>query len=455
MNTPPVYPTAVAADAAARAINKLFRRLVSFLFVLFVFSFLDRINIGFAGLAMGADLGLTKTMFGMAAALFYLAYVCCGIPSNLMLSRVGARRWLAVIMVLWGIASTCTLFATGPGTLYLLRILVGIAEAGFLPGVLLYMTWWFPVRYRARANGLFMIAMPVTTLLGSVLSGYLLALDGLLNLKGWQWLFLVEGIPSVILGVVVWRWLDDKPQDARWLKEDEKQALLQLLEDDRQRAQQSQGQTSGRQGWRVLLAPTIVLYTLAYFCLTNSLSAISIWTPQILQSFNQDSSPVTLGLLAAIPQLCTIIGMLYWGRRSDRLRERKRHTWLPFLFAAAGWLLTSASHHPLLQLTGIVMASTGAFSAMVVFWTTPDRTLSPATRVVAIALINATGNIGSGVSPLFIGVLRDTTGSFDSGLWLMAFLLVVGSLVISRIPMVSSDAEVEPMPGRIAQQERV
>ena len=173
-----------------RVINKLFRRLIVFLFILFVFSFLDRINIGFAGLTMGKDLGLTSTMFGLAATLFYVTYVLCGIPSNIMLAKVGARRWIAGIMVVWGIASTCTMFATSPETLYVLRMLVGIAEAGFLPGILVYLTWWFPAYHRARANALFMIAMPVTMMLGSILSGYILAMDGLWNLKGWQWLFL-------------------------------------------------------------------------------------------------------------------------------------------------------------------------------------------------------------------------------------------------------------------------
>ncbi|BDH45530.1 4-hydroxyphenylacetate permease [Salmonella enterica subsp. enterica serovar Choleraesuis] len=428
-----------ASDAEQRVIKKLFRRLVTFLFVLFVFSFLDRINIAFAGLTMGKDLGLSATMFGLAATMFYVAYVICGIPSNIMLGKIGARRWIATIMVLWGIASTCTLFATGPTSLYVLRIIVGITEAGFLPGILLYMTWWFPARFRARANALFMVAMPVTMMIGSALSGYILAMDGMLNLKGWQWLFLLEGLPSVILGVVVWFWLDDKPADARWLKDDEKQALARMLEQDRLRATASASTTvaSGRGILREVLTPLVLMYTLAYFCLTNSLSAISIWTPQILQSFHQGSSTVIIGFLTAIPQLCTIIGMIVWSQRSDRLRERKIHTVLPYLFAALGWLLTSASGHPLMQLLGIIMASTGAFTAMVVFWTTPDRTISWQARAVAIALINAVGNIGSACSPLFIGVLRDVTGSFNSGLWLMALLLVIGALVVLRIPMVS------------------
>ena len=213
-DSPSLEPTSASGPAPLNArqqavINKLFRRLIVFLFVLFVFSYLDRINIGFAGLTMGKDLGLTSTMFGLATTLFYVMYVVCGIPSNVMLTIVGARRWIAILMIVWGIASTATLFATGPNSLYALRMLVGIAEAGFLPGLLYYLTYWFPAHYRARANALFMIAMPVTMALGSLASGYILNMDGLLNLKGWQWLFLLEGFPSVLLGLVVWFWLDD------------------------------------------------------------------------------------------------------------------------------------------------------------------------------------------------------------------------------------------------------
>lgn len=417
-----------------RVMSKLFRRLVAFLFVLFVFSFLDRINIGFAGLTMSQDLGLTSTMFGLAATLFYVTYVLFGVPSNIMLSRVGARRWIAVIMVVWGVASTCTLFATSAGTLYALRMIVGVAEAGFVPGILLYLTWWFPSWYRARANALFMIAMPLTMMFGSMLSGYILALDGAMNLRGWQWLFLLEGLPSVILGVVTWFYLDDKPADAKWLNADEKQTLQRMMESDRSvnRKMLTRRPVSL---WREIFTPVVVLYILAYFCLTNSLSAINIWTPQILKSFNASSSNITVGLLAAIPQFCTIVVMMWWSKRSDRLKERKRHTIYPYLFSAAGWLLTSLTAHPLIQLSGLIMASAGAFTAMTLFWTTPDRAISVGAQAVVLATISGAGNIGSGLSPLLIGVMHDMTGNFNAGLWFMAGLLVIGALVLVYIPM--------------------
>ncbi|PHM70919.1 4-hydroxyphenylacetate permease [Xenorhabdus kozodoii] len=418
-------------------INKLFRRLIFFLFILFVFSFLDRINIGFAGLTMGKDLGLTSTMFGLAATLFYATYVIFGIPSNVILSIVGARRWIATIMVLWGIASTATLFATGPTSLYILRMLVGIAEAGFLPGILVYLTYWFPAYYRARANALFMIAMPVTMAFGSLISGYILEMDGIWDLRGWQWLFLLEGFPSVLLGFAVWFYLDDSPAKAKWLTREDKQCLQAMIENDKLSLPQPNGNNSQQQKislWREIFTPIILMYTVAYFCLTNTLSAINIWTPQIMQSFNQSSSHIIIGFLTAIPQFCTILGMVYWSRRSDRLQERKMHTALPYLFAAAGWILTSLTDNSLVQLLGIIMASTGSFTAMAVFWTTPDQAISLRARAVGIAVINATGNVGSAVSPLLIGWLKDQTGSFNAGLYFVAGLLIIGAFIVFLIP---------------------
>ncbi|SPZ21960.1 Inner membrane transport protein RhmT [Providencia rettgeri] len=432
-----------------RVINKLFKRLIVFLFVLFVFSFLDRINIGFAGLTMGKDIGLTSTMFGLAATLFYATYVIFGIPSNIMLGIVGARRWIATIMVLWGIASTATMFATGPTSLYVLRMLVGIAEAGFLPGILVYLTYWFPAYFRARANALFMIAMPVTMAFGSLASGYILGMDGILNLKGWQWLFLLEGFPSVILGVLVWFYLDDSPKKTKWLTQEDKDTLQEMMDKDQLELVQPHGSKShtalqNKSLWKEIFTPVILMYTVAYFCLTNTLSAINIWTPQIMQSFNEGSSNAMIGLLTAIPQFCTILGMIYWSRRSDRLQEWKMHTALPYLFAAAGWVLAAMTSHPVIQLIGIIMASTGSFTAMAVFWTTPDQSISLRARAIGIAVINATGNIGSAVSPLLIGWLKDQTGSFNSGLYFVAGLLVVGALLVIAIPMKNSRPRATP-----------
>lgn len=420
-------------NAQQQVIRKVSRHLLWFLFLCFVLSFLDRINIGFAGLTMMGDLGLTSTQFGMATTLFYLAYIACGIPSNIALARIGARRWIGTLMIAWGLASTATLFATDATSLYLLRILVGITEAGFLPGVLLYLTFWFPAAYRARANALFMIAMPFTAGFGSAISGLILSLDGTWGLHGWQWLFLLEGMPSVIVGFVVFSYLDDKPQQANWLDATEKRHLAQALAADMPAAPQQTEKPVGLM--RELLSPTVILFSLVYFCLVNTLAMIAVWTPLIIKSFNTSDSNITIGLLATIPQICTIIGMLLWGMHSDRTQERKWHLVLPMLFAAAGWMCTAWSGNPLVQLLGVCMASTGSYTAMSIFWTTPDQAMSFQARAIGIAVINAVGNLGSALNPLVVGWLKDLTHSFTAGLGYATVLLIVGTLLIFLLPI--------------------
>jgi ACS family 4-hydroxyphenylacetate permease-like MFS transporter len=304
-------------------VSKVSKRLLWFLFLLFFFSFLDRINIGFAGLTMMKDLGLSGTQFGFATTLFYLAYIAFGIPGNIVLARIGARKWIGSIMIAWGLASTATMFATSPGTLYFLRVLVGITEAGFLPGMLLYLTLWFPAAYRARANALFMIAMPVTAAIGSALSGFVLGLDGTLGLKGWQWLFLLEGFPSALLGLIVYFYLDDSPQKASWLTATDKDVLARTLAAEHRTDPAPQANETGKSLLAELASPTVLKFALAYFCLVNTLAMVAVWTPLIVKSFSAGASNRTVGLLAAIPQICTIVAMICWGRRSDRRQERK------------------------------------------------------------------------------------------------------------------------------------
>ncbi|MGJ7551240.1 MFS transporter [Pseudomonas alloputida] len=415
--------------------RKVSRRLLGFLFLCFVLSFLDRINIGFAGLTMMGDLGLSSTQFGMATTLFYIAYVACGIPSNMALARVGARRWIGSLMIAWGLASTATLFATDASSLYLLRMLVGITEAGFLPGVLLYLTFWFPAEYRARANALFMIAMPFTAGFGSALSGLILSLDGVWGLHGWQWLFLLEGMPSVIMGFVVFGYLNDTPAQAHWLSPEDKQRLQQALAADKPTATRTEKDEPGSL-LREMLSPTVLLFSLVYFCLVNTLAMIAVWTPLIIKSISAaDSSNSTIGFLAMIPQVCTIIGMVVWGLHSDRSQERRWHLVLPMLMAAAGWLFAAYAGNPLVQLCGICMAATGSYTAMSIFWTTPDQALTFKARAIGIAVINAFGNIGSALNPLVVGWLKDLTQSFTAGIVYATALLVIGALLTFLLPL--------------------
>jgi len=434
-NTASITTIKTASSPQQTVMRKVSRRLLGFLFLCFVLSFLDRINIGFAGLTMMGDLGLSSTQFGMATTLFYIAYIACGIPSNMALAKVGARKWIGSLMIAWGLASTATLFATDASSLYLLRILVGITEAGFLPGVLLYLTFWFPAAYRARANALFMIAMPFTAGFGSALSGLILGLDGVWGLHGWQWLFLLEGMPSVIMGFVVFGYLNDTPQQARWLSREDKQHLQHALAADTPPSNRTTGDGPGSL-LREMLSPTVLMFSLVYFCLVNTLAMIAVWTPLIIKSISAaDSSNSTIGFLAMIPQVCTIIGMVVWGLHSDRSQERKWHLVLPMLMAAIGWILTAVSSYPAMQLLGVCMAASGSYSAMSIFWTTPDQALSFNARAVGIAVINAVGNIGSAVNPLVIGWLKDLTLSFSSGFAYAATLMILGALLALRLPI--------------------
>jgi ACS family 4-hydroxyphenylacetate permease-like MFS transporter len=422
-------------------IAKVSRHLLGFLFALFFFSFLDRINIGFAGLTMMKDLGLTSTQFGLATTLFYVAYIAFGIPGNVVLARIGARRWIGTIMIAWGLASTATMFASSPGTLYVLRVLVGVTEAGFLPGILLYLTYWFPTAYRARANALFMIAMPFTAAVGSALSGFILGLDGTLGLKGWQWLFLLEGLPSAILGLAVYAYLDDTPQQARWLDDEEKRTLAATLAAEHRQGVAVDARASREKSIvSELLSPAVVKFAIAYFCLVNTLAMVAVWTPLIVKSFSADASNRTIGLLAAIPQVCTIVAMIWWGRRSDRKQERKWHLMIPMLFSAVGWLCTAYSSNPAIRMVGVCLASAGSYTAMSIFWTTPDHALSFRARAIGIAVINATGNISSALNPLIVGWLKDATHSFSAGLLYSAVLLVIGVIIVTLLPMDKREA---------------
>ncbi|MEX5341297.1 MFS transporter [Pseudomonas sp. I2] len=432
------HAVAEAAPACAssdyhRVGRKVARRLIPFLFLCFVLSFLDRINIGFAGLTMMADLQLSSTQFGLATTLFYVAYIACGIPSNLALARIGARRWIGCLMIAWGLASTATLFATGPLSLYLLRIVVGITEAGFLPGVLLYLTLWFPSAYRARANALFMIAMPFTAGFSSALSGLILGLDGTWGLKGWQWLFLLEGLPSVLVGFVVFRYLDDSPRQANWLDAKEQALLLAAL--DAERKGPGKPAAAPRSVLMELASPRILLFGMVYFCLVNTLAMIAVWTPLIVKSFNSTGSHQAIGLLAAVPQVVTIVSMVVWGLHSDRTAERRWHLVLPMLLAAIGWLLALPGGGATLQLTGVCLAAAGSYTAMSIFWTTPDQCLSIEARALGIALINALGNLGSALNPLLVGWLKDLTQGFTAGFIYAGVLMLVGALLALCLPL--------------------
>lgn len=425
--------TEFSADEDA-VVRKVYRRLVWFLIALFICSYLDRINISFAALAMNKDLNLTATMFGLASSIFYVAYIAAEIPSNMMMPRFGARIWIPRIMITWGLASAATMFASGPYSLYALRALTGLAEAGFMPGILLYLTYWFPSSYRARAIAFFIMAQPITIMFGSSLSGLILDMHGFLGLAGWKWLFLLEGLPAIVLGVIAYFYLADRPETAKWLSPREREVLLGALARDEANIQKSRSVASQGGIFRELMSPPVLLLAFTYLGLVVSLITNSTWVPQIVRAVVPGGSFATIGLIAAIPPFAAILTMSFWGKHSDHHQERRWHIVLPMSLAALGWLCVALLDNPTGRLIGLVFCAVGTFSAQGIFWTLPATFLSTEARPIGIAMINTIGMLGTTVGPIAVGWLKDYTGTFAAGLVFVAGSILLGTVCVFAIP---------------------
>jgi ACS family 4-hydroxyphenylacetate permease-like MFS transporter len=426
-----ITTTLSATDAEESAvIRKVYRRLVWFLVLLFITSYLDRINISFAALTMNKDLGLTATMFGLAGSIFYVGYICAEIPSNMLMPYFGARVWIPRIMITWGLASAATMFVQGPYSLYTLRALTGLAEAGFMPGILLYITYWFPASRRARATSAFIMAQPITILFGSTVSGLILEMNGLMGLASWRWLFLL----AVILGVIAYFYLDNSLASAKWLSAREKDALARALERDDAAAAKAKEHVSPSTIGQLLSLP-IVLLCAAYLGLVVSLVTNSTWIPQIVRVVQPTSNFIVIGLIGAIPALAAIIVMPLWGRHSDASGERKWHVALPMVVAALGWIGVALLTSPMLRLASLVLCAAGTFSAQGIFWTLPATFLTPKARPIGIAMVNTVGMLGTTIGPLVVGWLKDETGFFTAGLLFVAASVIAGAVAVSAIPI--------------------
>jgi len=421
----------------AAAIRKATRRLIPFLCLAYAINFLDRVNIGFAALHMNKDLGFTPAVFGFGAGIFFLGYIAFEIPSNLALHRFGARLWIARIMISWGlVACAMALVHTDTG-FYVMRFLLGVAEAGFFPGIILYLTFWFPAERRARIVALFMAAVPLATVVGAPLSGALLKMRGVLGLAGWHWLFIVEGIPAILLGVAAFFVLTDKPGHASWLTKDEASALEAALHEDAETAK-----TVGYADlWQALTQPRVLALGLLYFLMVIGLYGIGFWMPQVIQTFWLD--PVSVGFLTAIPYLFAAIAMVAWGRHSDRTGERCWHIALP-LFLAAAAFAWSANWGPLLPtMIALTLATLGFYAAFGPFWSLPTALLTGTGAAAGIALVNSMGNAAGFAGPYIVGVLKEATGSFSAALLFLAAALALGGLMALafRAPEVREEAQ--------------
>ena len=417
--------------------RKLRWRLVPYLLLLYVIAWFDRVNISFAALQMNADLGLSPAVYGLGAGIFFAGYALCEVPSNLILARVGARRWIARIMVTWGILSVAMMFVQGKWSFYGLRLLLGIAEAGFLPGILFYLSQWFPSRERARAVSWFLLGIPLSSVLGGPLAGLLLGLDGWHGLRGWQWLFLLEGLPAILLGVTTWLRLPDTPRDARWLKPAEQRLIEQQIADESARKQSRHGASL-----RIaLLHPTVWLLCLVTFACQTGSYGLTLWIPQIIRGISVQSDLVT-GFISAIPYVAAGVAMVLVGASSDRTGERFWHVALPSFIGAAGFAASAFVQSPVPSMIALTVAAVGDMSTRGAFWTLPGRFLTGNALAAGLAFINTFGALGGFVGPYAVGLVREATGSFAGGLLFMAALLViagVGSLVLKRAALLRED----------------
>jgi ACS family tartrate transporter-like MFS transporter len=416
-----------AADLTS-ATGKIRRRLVPFLFLLYIAAYLDRINVGFAALQMNAALGFSPRTYGMGAGIFFLSYVVFEIPSNLVLARVGARRWIARIMITWGLVSAATMFVRGAAGFYALRFLLGAAEAGFFPGLIFYLTRWFPAEERARTIAAFMTATLVAGIIGGPVSGALLSLGGAAGLAGWQWLFLLEGLPAIVLGVAVLCWLPEHPRDASWLTPDERESLIEQLA-----VESAAGPHHAQTTTAALRSARVWLLAIVYFTIPVGLYGMGFWLPQIVKAASHGSD-FEVGLLSALPYMLGAVGMVVWARHSDRTGERRWHVALGAFVGGTAFAVSGLVHGLVFPLLLLSLAMLGLASMFGPFWTLATSFVGGLGAAAGIALINSVGNIGGFVGPYLLGYISDTTKSFTMGLVTIGAVLVCGGALVLLVP---------------------
>jgi len=412
-----------------RAYKKVFWRIVPFIMLCYVVAYLDRVNVGFAKLQMSQDLGFSETVFGLGAGIFFLGYFIFEVPSNAILHRVGARVWIARIMITWGIISGLFMFVETPTQFYIARFLLGAAEAGFYPGIILYLTYWYPAHRRARIVALFMSAIPVAGIFGNPLSGWIMdTFDGTHGLEGWQWMFVIEAIPAVIVGIMVLFILRNGIRDAAWLDENEKQLLEAEIVTD-------QKHTDSTTGFRDLLKSGRVWAMCAiYFCIVMGQYALTFWMPTLIKTTGIVGN-LNIGLFSAIPFGCAVIAMNLIGRSSDKHRERRWHLIIPALMGTVGFAaVASFSDNTTVSVIALSIAAAGVLTCSPLFWSLPTAFMSGAAAAVGIALINSVGNLAGFVSPYVIGYLKDLTQSTESGMYVLSVVLAIGALLIWLTP---------------------
>ncbi len=407
-----------------RTIRKVSARLVPFLILCYFVAYLDRVNVGFAALTMNKDVGLSASAFGFGAGIFFLAYFIFEVPSNLFLERVGARKWIARIMFTWGLISGATAFIGGETSFYVVRVLLGIAEAGFFPGIIFFLTLWFPAIYRARIIGYFMAAIPLSTVIGAPISGLLLGLDGVMGMKGWQWLFILEALPALILSVAVFFYLTDRPADATWLEPEERAWLAGRLQQERTKRETVRHYSVVQ----ALLNPKVLALSLVYFGAVATNYGLSFFLPQIVKAFGV--SNLQAGFITALPYVVGVVSIVWWGRHSDHTHERRYHLAFPLFVASAGIAVSTLLDDPTMKMVALSVAGFGIFGGLPVFWTFPTAFLSGPAAAGGIALINSIGNLAGFAGPYAMGYIKDATGSYTGGLLSLAAAGLTAMIIV-------------------------
>lgn len=410
-------------DIEKRTLRRITWRIVPFIMLLYFIAYLDRVNIGFAALTMKTDLGFTASMLGFGAGIFFWGYFLFEVPSNIVLHKVGARLWIARVMVTWGIISGAMAFVEGPTSFYVMRFLLGAAEAGFFPGIILYLSYWFPARHRAGVTAFFMAAAPISTALGSPISAALLEMNGIMGMQGWQWMFVLEAIPALILGVVVFFYMTDKPEQAKWLKDDERAWLVKAMAEEN--AQKADGAKHGILSG--LANPRVLALAMIYFGTSAGLYTLGIWAPQIIKQLGVSS--MTVGFLNAIPPIVSVVAMVLWSRHSDRTGERTWHVVLACIAASVGLVVAAGANSVVGLIAALTLVNIGISCAKPPLWSMPTMFLSGAAAATGIATINSIGNLGGFAGPAMIGWVKDQTGSYAGGLYFVAGLLVLSAVL--------------------------
>ena len=421
-----VHPVQAVED---RAYSKVFWRIVPFLMLCYVVAYLDRVNVGFAKLQMSSELGLSEAAYGVGAGIFFIGYFLFEVPSNIIMNKVGARIWIARIMVTWGVISAAFMFTTSETTFYVLRFLLGVAEAGFFPGIILYLTSWYPAHRRAKIIATFMSAIPISAIFGNPLSGLLMdGFHGTHGLSGWQWMFLIEAIPAIVFGIVTFFYLDDSIRTAKWLDDAEKDVLTANINAEN-RAKASSPHSIGA----TLTDRRVWLMCLIYFCFVLGQYGLNFWMPTIVKATGVAGN-LNIGLISAIPYICTFVAMLALGRSADRLRERRWHLVVPALIAAGGFVAATTATSTTVAIACLSLAAAGAISCAPLFWSLPTAFLAGTGAAAGIAWINSVGNLAGFLGPFLVGYLKDFTGSNSAGMYLLAVALIVGSLAVLAVP---------------------